>query len=133
MNNQLIIDLDKCFECGEPKDDMHHVIPKSKGGTKTIPLCAKCHGLIHDKDFVRHRRLLLEGVKRAKELGKYAGRKKGAIQTNQAVLNKHNDVVELLTQNNSIRSIVEITKKSSTTIQKVRHILHDLGLIKKNK
>ena len=130
MNNQLIIELDKCFECGGLKDDMHHVIPKSKGGTKTIPLCAKCHGLIHDKDFVRHRRLLLEGVKRAKELGKYAGRKKGAIQTNQDVLNKHNDVVELLTQNNSIRSIVEITKKSSTTIQKVRHILDDLGLMK---
>jgi hypothetical protein len=40
-----------CFECGVETDCIHnhHVVPKSLGGTKTIPLCEKCHGLIHQR------------------------------------------------------------------------------------
>ncbi len=40
----------KCFECGAPADHNHHVIPKSKGGTKTIPLCTECHAKVHGHD-----------------------------------------------------------------------------------
>lgn len=37
-----------CFECNEPGDiHMHHVVPRSAGGTKTVPLCERCHGLAH--------------------------------------------------------------------------------------
>ena len=36
-----------CFECGDPADHQHHVVPRSKGGTKTVPLCAACHGKVH--------------------------------------------------------------------------------------
>lgn len=36
-----------CFECGAPADHQHHVVPRSKGGTRTIPLCAACHGKVH--------------------------------------------------------------------------------------
>ena len=39
--------IEKCFECGEVATERHHVIPRSKGGTKTVPLCQKCHGLVH--------------------------------------------------------------------------------------
>lgn len=38
---------DACFECGEPATCAHHVIPRSRGGTKTVPLCGGCHGLAH--------------------------------------------------------------------------------------
>jgi hypothetical protein len=31
-----------CFECGVPADYDHHVIPKSQGGRKTVPLCRDC-------------------------------------------------------------------------------------------
>ena len=130
MNNTITIDLDKCFECGEPKQDMHHIIPKSKGGKKMIPLCAKCHGLVHGKDFVKHRILLLAGIKKAKEQGKFLGRKKGAIETNERLLSKHKDVVDYLLAGKKMREISSLTKKSSATIQKVRHIINDLGLIK---
>ena len=27
---------------------MHHVVPASRGGTRTVPLCHACHGLVHD-------------------------------------------------------------------------------------
>ncbi len=127
MNNTITIDLDKCFECGEPKQDMHHVIPKSKGGKKTIPLCAKCHGLVHGKDFVKHRTLLLEGIKRAKELGKYKGRKKGTMYTTEEMIIKYIDVVEQLLNKKSLRQIVKITNKSLGTVQKIKKLLKDIG------
>jgi hypothetical protein len=28
---------------------MHHVVPRSRGGTRTVPLCERCHGLVHDR------------------------------------------------------------------------------------
>ena len=44
----------KCFECdSEENIHNHHVIPKILGGTKTIPLCALCHGKVHDKDILK--------------------------------------------------------------------------------
>ncbi len=36
-----------CFECGQKAEHEHHVIPKVKGGTKTIPLCTTCHSKVH--------------------------------------------------------------------------------------
>lgn len=43
----IVIDKYKCFECEAPATEQHHVIPESFGGTKTIPLCGKCHCLVH--------------------------------------------------------------------------------------
>ncbi len=40
----------KCFECGAPAEYAHHVVPKSRGGTKTVPLCGECHGKAHHRD-----------------------------------------------------------------------------------
>ena len=41
---------EQCFECGEANNiQHHHVIPRSRGGKKTVPLCEKCHGLVHNK------------------------------------------------------------------------------------
>lgn len=40
-----------CFECGSTGDiHQHHVVPESVGGTKTVPLCESCHGLVHSRD-----------------------------------------------------------------------------------
>lgn len=124
-NKTLVIDLSICFECGAPKKDMHHIIPKSKGGKKTIPLCAKCHGQVHDKDFVRHRQLQKEGIERAKKLGKfkYAGRKKGTIISDEKIIENHKDIVQLLEQELTVREINRITKKSTATIVKVNKII----------
>jgi hypothetical protein len=36
------------FECGNPATEHHHVVPQSRGGTKTVPLCGACHGLAHN-------------------------------------------------------------------------------------
>ena len=39
-----------CFECGYKAQHEHHVVPRSKGGTKTIPLCVTCHSAVHGVD-----------------------------------------------------------------------------------
>lgn len=36
-----------CFECGAPAGEQHHVVPRSRGGTRTVPLCSPCHGRAH--------------------------------------------------------------------------------------
>lgn len=37
----------RCFECGAEAHHKHHVVPKSMGGTQTVPLCNQCHGKAH--------------------------------------------------------------------------------------
>jgi hypothetical protein len=39
-----------CFECGDPSEHDHHVVPVSRGGTKTVPLCVGCHAKAHHTD-----------------------------------------------------------------------------------
>lgn len=38
---------EQCFECGEPSRHEHHVVPRKLGGTKTVPLCRRCHAKAH--------------------------------------------------------------------------------------
>jgi hypothetical protein len=41
--------VNECFECGSPADCRHHVVPRSRGGTATVPLCFRCHDKAHHK------------------------------------------------------------------------------------
>ena len=38
-----------CFECGALSTHDHHVVPHSRGGTATVPLCEACHGKVHGR------------------------------------------------------------------------------------
>ncbi len=58
--------MDKCFECEKEAEHYHHVVPKVLGGTKTIPLCNYCHGLVHDRDFTHHKNLTKNGIQKLK-------------------------------------------------------------------
>lgn len=55
-----------CFECGKPAEYEHHVVPKCKGGTKTVPLCSTCHALIHDLGGLQTRQLTRMALSRNK-------------------------------------------------------------------
>jgi hypothetical protein len=65
----MLIDPDgrpeRCLECGGPAEHRHHVIPRSRGGTRTVPLCQDCHDLVHWRNddtgsLIRHARLAAE-------------------------------------------------------------------------
>lgn len=65
-----------------------------------------------------------EGIEIAKIKGIYKGRKAGAVQTSQQLLNRHADIVKHLTiAKNSLREISLLTGKSVNTIQKVKKTL----------
>lgn len=65
----------RCFECDAPATAEHHVIPKSRGGTRTIPLCDACHGLVHGVEWGNDSSVLIkEGLHRARERGVKLGR-----------------------------------------------------------
>jgi hypothetical protein len=39
-----------CFECEAVTETHdHHIIPASRGGKKTVPLCLRCHGAAHGR------------------------------------------------------------------------------------
>lgn len=115
--------MKKCFECDSINTvEEHHVVPRVLGGTKTIPLCIVCHGLVHGRDFVKSRNLQKIGIAKAKEMGKFKGRKKGTTEPIEAFIKKKN-VKEICilrhTSNYSYRDIAEIVGCSLSTVQKV--------------
>ena len=65
-----------CFECGGAADHDHHIIPRSLGGTKTVPLCGACHARAHGlagETWGSHKVLSILGKQRAKAAGRHTG------------------------------------------------------------
>lgn len=120
----------KCFECDIKTEDIHwhHVIPHSLGGTKCIPLCEKCHGVIHNMD-LSISNLIKNGLIKAKERGMTLGRPIGTTQSNTELLEKHGDIIACLRDGYSIRSIARMTNKGGSTVQRVKKIYENGGVI----
>jgi len=60
----------ECFECGAEAEYDHHVVPRIRGGTKTVPLCGVCHALVHERDKpMSTSQLTKEGQAKAKARG----------------------------------------------------------------
>jgi DNA invertase Pin-like site-specific DNA recombinase len=57
------------------------------------------------------------------------GRKKGSIETEEEIIQKHSDVLKLLKKKLSIRQISGLTNKSTNTILKVKSTAHKLQMI----
>lgn len=65
-----------CFECGAPATCEHHVIPRSLGGTKTVPLCGSCHSRAHGlpgETWGSHSALTAAAMGAMKAAGLYCG------------------------------------------------------------
>lgn len=98
-----------CFECGEKADVEHHVIPRSKGGTKTVPLCNKCHSLVHDAKLLSLGDLIKEGKMKLKE-----------IKNKQKIISLYK----------SGEQISKIAKTTNVSRASVYNVLEEYGLYK---
>jgi Zn ribbon nucleic-acid-binding protein len=117
---------DLCFECGSNQDiHYHHVVPESKGGTMTLPLCILCHGKVHNRDFLKIKELQRIGIERAKERGVYSGRRKGAKSDMDvwAKKPKISKAIEYLNQGYKAREISKIVNIHVNTITKIKEYL----------
>jgi transposase-like protein len=119
----MTIDTNICFECGDTENiHQHHVIPKSLGGTKTIPLCETCHGRVHQKDLVKFNNLAKQGRKRYVENGGKLGRKEGSAESIETFMSKpvNIEIKRLVEQGNSVRKVSARMRVSTSTVVKVR-------------
>ena len=67
----------KCWECEQETNDIHHhhVVPRSRGGTKTVPLCVSCHSKAHHrKKNMNTSQLTREALAAKKARGERLGR-----------------------------------------------------------
>jgi hypothetical protein len=63
-----------CLECGAPATFQHHVVPRSLGGTATVPLCGTCHPLAHNQSANwKVSELTREALRRKKARGEILG------------------------------------------------------------
>ncbi len=68
-----------CWECNATSVEIHHhhPVPRSRGGTKTVPLCLECHAKAHHrKKRMASSILTKEGLARAKKRGVALGNPK---------------------------------------------------------
>ena len=137
--NTKIMNTNICFECGGNENiHNHHIIPKSLGGTKTIPLCNMCHGKAHGKDNGIHKnpnewkRLVKLGRDRWIENGGKLGRKVGTKESNERFMSKPiNQQIKGLVENGmSVRGIANSIGVSTKTIVKVRKCIK--GIVYQN-
>lgn len=101
-----------CINCGNEGQHLHHVVPKVLGGNEgsnLVLLCLVCHGLVHNKNFLKSKALQKKGIERAKKEGKYTGRKPTAMLKSQ-------EVAKLFIKGLSIIQIVESLNISRASV-----------------
>jgi DNA invertase Pin-like site-specific DNA recombinase len=86
-------------------------------------LVISCMGSIAEMNRNQIKQRAMEGIKVAQALGKYQGRKVGATQTDEKLLQRHQTIVKKIQKGISIRDISEITGASSATICKVKKVM----------
>jgi DNA invertase Pin-like site-specific DNA recombinase len=92
-------------------------------------LVISCMGSIAEMNRNQIKQRAMEGIKVAQALGKYQGRKVGAIQSDEKLLQRHQSIVKKLQKNISIRDISDITGASSATICKVKKVMVNRKMI----
>jgi len=119
-------DLKKCFECESTNEvEEHHIIPRSLGGKKTIPLCGICHMKAHGVKAKRRNNLsslIKNGLQKRKEKGLSVGR---PIGSKQDILKKpkNKEIAELLLLGKTIRQISTLVKTSPTQVMRVKKLM----------
>lgn len=105
--------IEVCYECRKAAVCLHkhHVVPKSLGGTQTVPLCPECHGKVHGVSMASVD-LVKEGVRRSiARHNRWAGRE---LLDRDEILRLHNKKL-------SSREIAKIlgAEKSGGSIRKI--------------
>lgn len=126
MNKEDMITIESniCFECGSDVNiHNHHVVAKSLGGIKTIPLCGDCHGLVHGKNFgLEWKRLQSAGILKTRLTNptKYSGRPQCTKETKEQFLTKHSNVVQYLEKGMKGVEVSKLCNISGNTITKIK-------------
>jgi DNA invertase Pin-like site-specific DNA recombinase len=92
-------------------------------------LVISCMGSIAEMNRNQIKQRAMEGLKVAQALGKFKGRKIGAVQSDEKLLQRHQTIVKKLQKGMPMRDITQITGSSSATICKVKNVMINRNLI----
>lgn len=92
-------------------------------------LVISCMGSIAEMNRNQIKQRAMEGIKVAQALGKFKGRKIGAVQSDEKLLQRHQTIVKKLQKGISMRDISEITGSSSATICKVKKVMTNRNML----
>ena len=92
-------------------------------------LVISCMGSIAEMNRNQIKQRAMEGIKVAQALGKFQGRKIGAVQSDEKLLQRHQTIVKKLQKGISMRDISEITGSSSATICKVKKVMTNRNML----
>jgi DNA invertase Pin-like site-specific DNA recombinase len=100
-----------------------YVCSASREASIEAQLIISCMGSIAEMNRNQIKTRALEGIRVAQALGKFKGRKVGATQTDEKLLQRHQSICKKLQKVISISDITEITGTSSATICKVKKVM----------
>lgn len=92
-------------------------------------LVISCMGSIAEMNRNQIKTRAMEGIKVAQALGKFQGRKIGAVQSDEKLLQRHQTIVKKLHKGIPMRDITQITGSSSATISKVKNVMINRNMI----
>jgi DNA invertase Pin-like site-specific DNA recombinase len=92
-------------------------------------LVISCMGSVAEMNRNQIKMRALEGVKVAQALGKFSGRKVGAVQSDEKLLQRHLTIVKKIQKGVSVRDISAICGASSATIIKVKKVMTNRKMI----
>lgn len=92
-------------------------------------LVISCMGSIAEMNRNQIKQRAMEGIKVAQALGKFQGRKIGAVQSDEKLLQRHQTIVKKLQKDMPMRDITQITGSSSATICKVKNVMINRNMI----
>ena len=121
--------MKKCFECGATNDIQdHHVVPRSRGGTKTVPLCYTCHMKAHGRDSrgMNHKKLTKAALAQAKLKGVLLGSNIPSVKL-AAEEGKSAKGTRTITRLTSV--FLRIRKEGFTTGQAMADTLNNRGIL----
>jgi len=77
---------DKCQNCGNEGEHLHHIVPLVVGGTNNLSnlavLCAECHGKVHGNKRLLSKELQRKGIESALKKGVKFGRRAAELPEN---------------------------------------------------
>jgi hypothetical protein len=115
--------INKCFECAS--DDFcvyHHVVPKSLGGTKTVPLCPICNAKVHSIKSINISDLTKRALAKKRKRGEITG---GSVPYGYNLLDGHK-LIKNDDEQAVIKLIVDLSE-SGYSLRKICRKLESLG------
>ena len=116
---------ESCFDCEDQAVHAHHVVPRSLGGTKTVFLCADCHGKVHNRHFIDSSALVKKGLAKRRKKGFWHGVAPYGYELEDGKLKRKPDEYEIL------QLIISLNDKGISS-GKIRDELNRRGLAKRN-